>query len=97
MNIVWSEPAKYDLSAIRDYLTAQKSLYIDDLLERIVARTAILETNPYVGSPVPEFPTYPYRELIELPYRILYEVRTNEVVILAVHHVRRRLPSTPRF
>ena len=97
MNLVWSDAAQYHMASVRGYLTGQKSLHADDLIERIIARTEILKTSPHIGSPVPEYPTHRFRELIEPPYRILYEVRTEEVVILAVHHVRRRLPSTPRF
>ncbi len=59
--------------------------------ERIVARVRQLELFPELGRRVPEFEDADIREIIERPYRIIYEVLEEEVVILAVRHGRESL------
>ena len=66
------------------------------MIDRITRQTKRLAKFPRLGAIVPEYEDESIRELFEHPYRIIYQVRTNHVVILAVVHSARQLPrGTP--
>jgi len=97
MKVDWGEAAIRHIGKVREYLTGQKSLHVDDVIDRIVKRTALLEDLPYLGAKVPEYPDHDLRELIEPPFRILYRVRDDCVDIVAVIHASQKMPRLPRF
>ncbi len=53
-----------------------------------------LEKFPESGRLIPEFPDFPYREVIVSPYRFFYRVKNKTVWILAVWHGA-QLPDQP--
>jgi plasmid stabilization system protein ParE len=55
-----------------------------------------LRQHPLSGRIVPEMGNPVLRELVEAPYRIIYTITTKprSVVIVAVHHGKRRLGGT---
>lgn len=59
--------------------------------EKILSR---LTDHPMSGRPIPEFPDFPYREVIVAPYRFFYRVKDDTVWIVAVWHGA-QLPQTP--
>jgi len=59
----------------------------DEFAQRIAARVRILEVFPLAGRVVPEFQLEVVRELIEPPYRIVYEVFPDRAEILAIRLV----------
>ena len=61
-------------------------------VQALVARAAVAATFPAMGRVVPEFGTPLIRELIEPPYRIIYERFPDRVEILAVLHSAQRFP-----
>lgn len=64
------------------------------LTGRILRATRQLEQFPFSGRVVPEKQDTAIRELLVRRYRVVYEVRSNdEVVILAVWHGSRQLPD----
>ena len=62
------------------------------MVDRILERTRQLETAPHNGREVPDYQREDLRELLERPYRIIYQVDTERVVVLTVMHYRRLLP-----
>ena len=97
MRVEWSERAIYHVEKVRQYLTSQKSLHVEDVIRRIYKKTEALELNPYLGAAVQEYSDNNLRELIEPPFRILYRVHQDSVEVVAVIHGRQNLPRTPRF
>ncbi|MCP5197967.1 MAG: type II toxin-antitoxin system RelE/ParE family toxin [Gammaproteobacteria bacterium] len=89
--VIWSQPAKADLRAIHDYITVDSSYYAKKLTQDIVAKTDVLVNLPRIGKMVPELGDEQIRELIEPPYRIIYEIKGEDVFVLAVIHRRREL------
>jgi plasmid stabilization system protein ParE len=55
-----------------------------------------LAESPEAGRWVPEFPGAGYREVILTPYRIIYEVTDDKIVVLRVWHSRRDLTQLER-
>lgn len=66
------------------------------MLGRLEARAAALSTTPARGRKVPELAAldvHHYRELIERPWRILYRIEGDRVLVVAVLDGRRDLAS----
>jgi len=51
--------------------------------EKILRR---LEDFPESGRLIPEFPDFPYREVIIAPYRFFYRIKSDFVWVIAVWH-----------
>jgi len=84
-------PALSDLRAIRRYVARDKPAAAKALPERIRSSVLRLRALPEAGRVVPELRAPGLRESIVAPHRIVYEVRTHEVVIVRVWHGRREL------
>jgi addiction module RelE/StbE family toxin len=93
MKVVWSKHAAADLRAIRDYIASDSELYASRFVDRLFQSTHVLRRFPEIGQIVAEFAPQVVRELIYQGYRILYRIREDRVVILAVVHGGRDLES----
>ena len=93
--IVWTDTAANDLLAIIDYIALRDSVEsATDVHERIMAAVDALETMPRRCRVVPDLRAEgidAYRELIVGPYRIVFGVRSTDVVVLAAVDGRRDL------
>lgn len=94
--IVWSEPASRDLQAIAAYIAAEDLDAALGVLDALESRANALRTMPSRGRVVSELLAIDvgrYRELIEAPYRIVYRIEGQQVVVVAVLDGRRDLES----
>jgi len=87
--VIWSDPAKADLRSIHDFIAHDSTHYARKVTQDIAAKPDVLDKLPRVGKVVPEFDNEAIRELSLYSYRILYEIREPDVVVLAVIHKRR--------
>jgi len=87
--VIWSEPARADLRSIHDFIAHDSTHYAKKVTPDIVARTDDLDELPRMGKIVPELDNEAIRELSLYSYRILYEIRTPDIIVLAVIHKRR--------
>ena len=87
--VIWSDPAKADLRSIHDFIAHDSSHYAKKMTQDIVAKTDILDELPRMGRMVPELGNETIRELSLYSYRILYEIKNQDVFVLAVIHKRR--------
>ena len=95
--ILWTGPALIDLRSIRDDITAEgRPAAAKRLAKRIRDAVLRLQAHPHSGRRVPEFHGAGYREVIVNPYRVVYELARNKVVILRVWHGRRDLTRLER-
>ena len=92
MTVGWTLNARHELRAVHDYIAQNSPRYAQGIVDRITKRTKQLRQFPRLGAVVPEYDDESIRELVELPYRIIYQVRTNKVVVLSIVHSSRRLP-----
>jgi plasmid stabilization system protein ParE len=65
------------------------------MVDRITDRTRQVGSFPLSGQSVPEYRDPAIREVIEGPYRVIYEVSGKDVRVLAVIHGARLLPPQP--
>jgi addiction module RelE/StbE family toxin len=86
MKVVWSDPAVDDLEAIWDHVAEDSPGAARRLVAKLLEAVDHLETFPRMGRTVPEDESASSRELIVGSYRVLYQVVSEKVEILAVVH-----------
>ncbi|MBK8807444.1 MAG: type II toxin-antitoxin system RelE/ParE family toxin [Bacteroidales bacterium] len=90
VKIVWTDLSVFELKEIYDYISYDSKRYAKNQVERIKQKTLILKNMPEIGRIVPELDNVEIRELIEGNYRIIYRIKTTDLVeILTVHHTSR--------
>ena len=94
--VIWSIPARNDLKLIYDYIAKDSRYYATNVVENIVSKAENLDEFPEIGRVVPEIGDENVRELIIYSYRLIYEVVTNDVQILAIIHGKRDFSSLDR-
>jgi plasmid stabilization system protein ParE len=88
----WSDQAKADLKAIHDYITRDSTHYAKQVTRELVDKADTLPELPRLGRVVPELGDENVREIPAYSYRILYEIKAgDEIVVLAIIHKRRDL------
>ena len=91
--VIWSEPAKADLRSIHDFIAHDSQHYAKKVTQDIREKTDVLDELPKVGKKVPELNDEAVRELSLYSYRIIYEIKSQGVFVLAVAHKRRDLKA----
>lgn len=91
--VIWSEPAKADLRSVHDFIAHDSRHYAKKVTQDFRERTDILDELPKVGKKVPELNNENVRELSLYSYRIIYEIKKNQIFVLAVVHMRRDLKA----
>lgn len=90
--VKWSAHAKAQLRHIHDYIAQDSPLYARRVSEELVRKTLGLDELPGKGYKVPELDEEAVRELSLYSYRILYEIKADNLIeVLAVIHKRRHL------
>jgi toxin ParE1/3/4 len=93
MRVVWTKFAHEDLKAIRAYIARDSAYYAARHVRRVADAVRALRQFPELGQVVPEFSRYVVRERIVQNYRVLYTIKNDRVVILAVVHAARDINS----
>jgi len=88
--VVWTEPAWEDLAAAADYIARDSESYAAAFVDEVKEAAASLAQFAERGQVVPEFADHRIRELLIKPYRLVYEVTDDKVLILTLIHGARR-------
>jgi addiction module RelE/StbE family toxin len=91
MRIRWSDIAREDVLALRQYIARDSPFYARRFTERLVESVEIMRDFPRIGRLVPEADRDDIRELIFHAYRIIYMIEAEQITILTVVHGRRDL------
>jgi len=91
--ILWTGPALADLREIREWVERDSPDAACRLAAKIRERVDDLAVSPSSGRVVPEIGIERYREVIVRSYRVIYEIRESDLVILRVRHSRCDLPE----
>lgn len=92
--VFWSEVAVQDLERIVDFIEREAPIAAQRVFDEIAERSRNLESLPFRGRVVLELARYEvttYRELIVPPYRLMYRIDGNRVLVVAVFDSRRDL------
>lgn len=93
MKIVWSPLALDQVAEAFASIGAERPFSAQEWLEELIDKASSLALFPEMGRMVPEAERPALRELLVGNHRLIYRRDEAEVVILAVHHVRRDLRS----
>ncbi|MBL0699416.1 MAG: type II toxin-antitoxin system RelE/ParE family toxin [Desulfosarcina sp.] len=86
MRVHWTENAIGHLVNIYEYIAINSPTYGRRMVDRITRRSEQIAEQPLSGRKVPEYDAEDIRELIEKPYRIIYQIKPNQIDVLAVIH-----------
>jgi len=93
--VIWTEVAIADVEGIVDYIATHDSLAAaEKLYNKLETSIDSLATSPRRGRVVPELRAEGlemYRELVVSKYRVLFRVRSRDVVLLGILDARRDL------
>ena len=92
--VLWSEVAVQDLEGIVDFIEREAPIAAQRIFDEVAERSRALETLPFRGRVIPELARYEvttYRELVIPPYRLMYRVDGDRVLVVAVFDSRRDL------
>lgn len=94
--VLWTHTAQQDLTEIIDYIAQDSVDGALMILLKLEAKAALLIALPNRGRIVPELlhtGISQYRELISAPWRIIYRVESQRVMVMAVLDSRRDLQA----
>ena len=92
--VKWTRHAKRQLRLIHDYIAQDSPLYARRVSEELVKKTIGLDELPRKGRMVPELSEDAVRELGLYSYRILYEIKSDDLIeVLAVIHKRQHVEA----
>lgn len=96
MKIHWAESAVEDLKGIKKYIAKDSEYYAINFSDRIISSVEQLSLLPEMGRKVPEANQNNIREIILRPYRIIYQIQENSIIIITIVHSARDL-SNPKL
>lgn len=87
--VSWTDAAWAALQDAAEYIAADSPRAASEFVERIISVTSSLQTLSSRGRVVPELANPSIRELIVSPFRLIYQVRPDEVFVLMLLHEAR--------
>ena len=91
MRVHWTNNALKHLLDIYEYISQNSPFYAERMVDRLTKRSEQIASFPMSGRNVPEYSAEDIRELIEKPYRIIYQIKPDQIDVLAVVHGARLL------
>ena len=95
--VIWTEPAREQLREIQRYIESHSRKHARRMIERIIAATESVAHMPESGSFSSDEPDSNTREILAVPYRILYDYSQDHITILAVIHSARHFPDASHW
>lgn len=92
--VIWTKTAQLDLKRIINYIANDSPVQAGNIYRTIRRKVDFFWQMPLQGRIVPElsyFHIMIYRELVEPPWRIIYKIEENKVLVLAVIDGRRNV------
>lgn len=89
--IKWSPEAVEDLEAIYNFIARDSIYYAKSVITQILDSVQSLKDFPKIGRIVPEINRDEIRERLVFNYRIIYQIKEQTVIILAIVHSSRLL------
>jgi len=91
--LIWSSESLEDIDAIAQFIARDSRHHAQRVVEALLALGDAIEARPLAGRAVPELGQSAVRERFLYSYRVIYEVSSARVTVLAVLHGRRLLES----
>ncbi len=91
MRVEWTGNAIAQLQGIHDYIAKDSDFFAKRMVDRLTSRSVQIQDHPFSGQMVPEFGNESIREVIEGPFRIIYQPLGSVLFVLGVIHGARIL------
>jgi len=88
--VVWTRSAWDDAEALAAHIAEASPAYAARVVEDLAAASRSLSRFSGRGQIVPELSDPAIRELLVAPYRLIYLVQPDRIVVLAIIHGARR-------
>jgi len=82
----WSEEALEDIESIATYIEKDSLFYAKLVVSKIFEKAEILQEFPELGRIVPETNDETIREVFIYSYRLIYKIKDNTILFIAVIH-----------
>ncbi|OAG26709.1 type II toxin-antitoxin system RelE/ParE family toxin [Thermodesulfatator autotrophicus] len=89
--IKWSPEAVEDLEAIYNFIARDSVYYAKSVIRKILDSVQNLQFFPKIGRIVPEVNKYEIRERLVYNYRVIYQIKEQTIIVLAIVHSSRLL------
>jgi toxin ParE1/3/4 len=92
--VIWASVAQNDLARIIEYIANDSPANALKVLNKSKEKAANLHHSPKRGQIIPELleqGIYLYRELIVVPWRLIYRAQEDKVYVLAVLDSRQNI------
>lgn len=93
IEVKWSPEAIEDLEAIAEYIARDSEYYARAVVTEILSVSRRAGEFPLIGRIVPEIGNENIRERFVYSYRLIYQITSEEIVIVAVMHGKRLLEN----
>ena len=80
------------MTDIYEYISRDSPQYARRMVDRITSRSKQIGQFPESAQVVSEYECSDIREVVEGPYRLIYRIDVDRVVVLSVIHGARLLP-----
>lgn len=91
--VIWSDESLEDIESIAEFISRDSIHHAQNVVDQIIRIVETLQTQPKMGRVVPELKQTQIREHFIYSYRIIYEIKDEQLHILAVIHGRRQLEN----
>ncbi len=91
LEVKWSPEATEDLEAIAEYIARDSKYYARAVVTEILSVSRSIGEFPMIGRMVPEIGDEHLRERFVYSYRLVYQVESERILIIAVIHGKRLL------
>lgn len=98
VKVIYSKISRDDLKDIFNFISEGSLKYARIEIAAIRAYITKFKFNIYLGKPFAEADDENLREAVFKNYRIIYEIETDQrIVVLTIHHHARLLSNNPAF
>jgi len=84
--VAWSPEAIEDLEAIAEYIERDSEFYAMAVVSKILDMARNIKDFPKIGRIVPDVGNENIRERFVYSYRLVYQIRGHQILIVAVIH-----------
>ncbi len=91
IKVIWSPGAVEDVESIADFISRDSAAYAGAVVEKILYTAKSLTDMLYTGRIVTEFNNVQIREKFVYSYRLIYQLKPKQILIIAVIHGKRLL------
>ena len=93
MNLYWTAEAQQRLQDLKAYIADDSAELAEQTIIRLVGRVEQLLEFPEIGHHLNDYPHAELREILERPYRIIYQITNEQIEIMTVLHYRQLIPK----